>query len=236
MAIKSIVIALIDRLAAYAAREAENESPEERQRQEEEAAKRLIGEVKRQREKAKALEGSAAAAKNQEQEALSRPAAAEGWGDELVHNGVAALEIVDDGKIDGVTPTIPEQMVRKFRGIPEDVKLFEVFWHQIVELIKVSLLLPLDLVHPRTDSRIHDSRPALISLFKISQRSSSRSSIFRCRAIQKSWNMSIKCSTLPRPRSKNMPTRPTSIIRRRPKIYTLSCYRPSLLTSLSSLS
>ena len=27
--------------------------------------------------------------------------------------------------------------VRKFRGIPENVKLFEVFWEQVVELIKV---------------------------------------------------------------------------------------------------
>ena len=27
--------------------------------------------------------------------------------------------------------------VRKFRGIPESVKLFEVFWQQVVELIKV---------------------------------------------------------------------------------------------------
>lgn len=35
-------------------------------------------------------------------------------------------------KVDAVTP--------KFRGIPEDVKLFEVFWHQVVELIKVSSL------------------------------------------------------------------------------------------------
>lgn len=30
-----------------------------------------------------------------------------------------------------------ESTVRKFRGIPEDVKLFEVFWGQIVDLIKV---------------------------------------------------------------------------------------------------
>jgi len=30
-----------------------------------------------------------------------------------------------------------ETLTRKFRGIPENVKLFEVFWQQIVELIKV---------------------------------------------------------------------------------------------------
>ena len=29
---------------------------------------------------------------------------------------------------------------RKFRGVPEDVKLFEVFWQQVVELIKVGIL------------------------------------------------------------------------------------------------
>ena len=35
-----------------------------------------------------------------------------------------------------------ERVVKKFRGIPENVKLFEVFWHQVVELIKVRLQRP----------------------------------------------------------------------------------------------
>ena len=48
MNIKQIVISLIDRLAAYAAREAENEDPEETKRQEEAAAKRLAEKVKMQ--------------------------------------------------------------------------------------------------------------------------------------------------------------------------------------------
>ena len=30
--------------------------------------------------------------------------------------------------------------VRKFRGVPEDVQLFEVFWQQVVQLIRVSVL------------------------------------------------------------------------------------------------
>ena len=34
------------------------------------------------------------------------------------------------------------ETVRKFRGIPEDVKLFEMFWEQVVQLIKVSRLGP----------------------------------------------------------------------------------------------
>lgn len=32
-----------------------------------------------------------------------------------------------------------EAHIKKFRGVPEDVQLFEVFWKQVVELIKVSL-------------------------------------------------------------------------------------------------
>ena len=51
--IKQIVIALIDRLAAYAAREAENENPEETKRQEEAAARRLAERVQIQKAKAR---------------------------------------------------------------------------------------------------------------------------------------------------------------------------------------
>jgi vacuolar protein sorting-associated protein 35 len=35
-------------------------------------------------------------------------------------------------------------VVRKFRGVPEDVRLFEVFWKQVVELIKVCISLSFD--------------------------------------------------------------------------------------------
>ncbi len=47
--IKQIVISLIDRLAAYAAREAENDSPEEIRRQEEEAGRRLAEKTRQMR-------------------------------------------------------------------------------------------------------------------------------------------------------------------------------------------
>ncbi len=50
---KQIVIALIDRLASYAAREAENEDLEETKRQEEAAARRLAEKVKTQKAKAR---------------------------------------------------------------------------------------------------------------------------------------------------------------------------------------
>ncbi|SCZ99747.1 BZ3501_MvSof-1269-A2-R1_Chr12-2g03449 [Microbotryum saponariae] len=153
VAIKSIVIALIDRLAAYAAREAENESPEERQQQEEEAARRLLREVKRQREKAKLdadgrslLAGSSGSVDGE----------TDAWGAEIVPPEQDEVS-QDDALIDGVVPTVPAHTVRKFRGIPENVRLFEVFWQQVVELIKA-----------RPDLSIQDITALLVSLVNLS--------------------------------------------------------------------
>lgn len=50
-------------------------------------------------------------------------------------NGVAEEVTADAEKTDKGKEKAPP--AKKFRGIPEDVKLFEVFWHQVVELIKV---------------------------------------------------------------------------------------------------
>lgn len=47
--------------------------------------------------------------------------------------------------------------MRKYRGIPEDVRLFEVFWHQVVELIKA-----------RPDLSIQDITALLVSLINLS--------------------------------------------------------------------
>ena len=122
MNIKQIAISLIDRLAAYAAREAENEDPEETKRQEEAAAKRLAERVRSQKQRAK-------------------------------ENGTSMMSPTSDGEHDWntippVSTVVDENPAngdaektngapKRFRGIPENVKLFEVFWHQVVELIKV---------------------------------------------------------------------------------------------------
>ena len=49
-------------------------------------------------------------------------------------DGDEEKEKVDKGK----ERAHEEPALKKFRGIPEYVKLFEVFWQQVVELIKVS--------------------------------------------------------------------------------------------------
>ena len=49
------------------------------------------------------------------------------------------LENGGGGKEKGKEKEAEAEQVKKFRGVPENVKLFEVFWHQVVELIKVSV-------------------------------------------------------------------------------------------------
>ncbi|QRV76950.1 vacuolar protein sorting-associated protein 35 [Ceratobasidium sp. AG-Ba] len=133
--IKQIVSALIDRLASYAAREAENEDPEEVRKQEEAAAKRLAEKVRRARE----ANGSGVSP--------TSPTTGE-WGQASVDGSLDE----DKGKgkeKEGAPP-------KKFRGIPEDVKLFEVFWQQVVELIKA-----------RPDLSIQDITALLVSLINL---------------------------------------------------------------------
>lgn len=144
--IKQIVIALIDRLAAYAAREAENENPEETKRQEEAAARRLAERVQIQKAKAR-TNGSVSSLP-------TTPVIDHGgdndWGSksptEDPEKSLANLHLNSEVEAEGEKNVTVEEKgkekegapVKKFRGIPENVQLFEVFWHQIVELIKVS--------------------------------------------------------------------------------------------------
>lgn len=164
------MIALIDRLAAFAAREAENESPEEKKRGEEEAAKRLAERVKGARKG----QGS-----DQNGGSPVKPRQADGdvWASTQIdkeENGTGEVggdipptpdgtepsgSVNDDGDLEEKAKTSGDEAgvisptgtdkgkgkaedqevpgVTKFRGIPQDVRLFEVFWHQVVELIKV---------------------------------------------------------------------------------------------------
>ncbi len=132
--IKQIVIALIDRLASYAAREAETEDPEEIKRQEEAASRRLAEKVKNAR-----LSGRAAKPSPQSpvQDGSSE------WSTVSPTVEPTAGAPVEKNDTSPNSPNANEKgkekegsPIRKFRGIPENVKLFEVFWEQIVALIK----------------------------------------------------------------------------------------------------
>jgi vacuolar protein sorting-associated protein 35 len=113
--VKQIISAMIDRLADYAKREAESEDPEERRKKEEDAATRLADEVRKMR-----LRNSG----NSEEMSFEEK--------EVSENGTN-----DTPAMDGEKHQADGEPVKRFRGIPIDVKLFEVFWEQLVGLVKV---------------------------------------------------------------------------------------------------
>lgn len=133
MNIKQIVIALIDRLAAYAAREAENDDPEETKRQEEAASKRLAERVKSMRLSKTTSSGSREVG-NQWDSSSSADESSHYGANDIFKQSEKGKEKEEKEKEKEKKDSAP----KKFRGIPEDVKLFEVFWQQIVALIKVT--------------------------------------------------------------------------------------------------
>ncbi|KAH7907427.1 vacuolar protein sorting-associated protein 35, partial [Hygrophoropsis aurantiaca] len=154
--IKLIVIALIDRLAAYAAREAESEDPEETKRQEEAAARRLAEKVKIQKARARENGGYAAPSSDDghTHDAWGAPQSPVAEAEKQI----AELDINDSNGVSDEKGKEKEgSPVRKFRGVPENVQLFEVFWKQVVELIKA-----------RPDLSIQDITALLVSLTNLS--------------------------------------------------------------------
>ncbi|KAJ7632384.1 vacuolar protein sorting-associated protein 35 [Roridomyces roridus] len=146
--IKQIVIALIDRLAAYAAREAENEDPEETKKQEEAAARRLAEKVRFQRDRAR---------ENGVNGTSSPTTESNGWGAQPTDDVVKENGTGEVPSTDSEAPVASASTARKFRGVPENVQLFEVFWQQVVELIKA-----------RPDLSIQDVTALFVSLTNLS--------------------------------------------------------------------
>lgn len=84
------------------------------------------------------------------------------------------METVVDDRVGGKGKDKEGSPVRKFRGVPEDVQLFEVFWKQVVELIKASLYLfemkfQINIeTQARPDLSIQDITALLVSLTNLS--------------------------------------------------------------------
>jgi len=133
--IKAIVIGLMDRLSSYAAREAESESPEDRKQTEEEATTRLIEKLRISKEKEKPeakTDGVDGQQTNGAQVNGDKPA------------DVPSEEA--DGQLKktaGADPAPREDELppsKKSRGIPEDVKLYEIFYEQVIKLVNAQQL------------------------------------------------------------------------------------------------
>lgn len=133
--IKAIVIGLMDRLSAYAAREAESESPEDRKQTEKEATFKLMEKLRISKE-SKPNEAKADGVDRKEIN-----------GEQV--NGDKPTEIpskeIDsqphkDAESDGAPQDSERPLPTKSRGIPEDVKLYEIFYEQVINLVNAQRL------------------------------------------------------------------------------------------------
>jgi vacuolar protein sorting-associated protein 35 len=107
----------MDRLSAYAARESDTVTPEQRQKNEEEATEKLFERLKI----------------SKEAEPEAAPEHANGEANDTDSQATTAVETETDG--DTISST-----TNRVRGIPDDIKLFEIFNEQVQSLVKLQRL------------------------------------------------------------------------------------------------
>ncbi|KAF9740247.1 hypothetical protein PMIN06_007050 [Paraphaeosphaeria minitans] len=139
--VKEIVVGLMDRLSAYAQRESESESPDQRKKTEEDAIANLMKQLRIQKEQKPAEELSTETQQNgdtSESETTADSAS--------IATGTTAAE-----PLESETSEAPEASeaneaaetdgkIEKHRGIPKNVKLFEIFHEQVATLVKMQRL------------------------------------------------------------------------------------------------
>lgn len=123
----------MDRLSAYAARESESEPPESRRKTEEEATATLLEKLRISKEtKAPSVKADQASGEQTNgtptdgEESAARPT--------QENNGKAS----DDEPVGSAGDE--KLRPKKSRGIPENVKLYEIFYEQVVNLINAQRL------------------------------------------------------------------------------------------------
>ena len=147
---KAIVIGLMDRLSSYAAREVELESPEDRKQTEEEATTRLLDKlrVSKENEKPQAnVDGTEGKQTNGEQVN----------GDKPTEIPLSEIEgrLDEESKQIAISENGDKPTSSKNRGIPEDIKLYEIFYEQVVNLVNAQRL------------HIQDTMALLVSLSQL---------------------------------------------------------------------
>jgi vacuolar protein sorting-associated protein 35 len=128
--VKAIVIGLMDRLSAYAARESESDAPEDREKAETEATTRLLEKMKI------ASESASDAANDTNDEATHQN------GDSKPEDG-APVDVSPDNTTEDAAKTDSVETngdAKKQRGIPDNVRLFEVFHEQVIHLASMQRL------------------------------------------------------------------------------------------------
>ena len=138
--IKAIVIGLMDRLSAYAERESESESPEDRKKSEEEATIRLMEQLKISKE------AKATKAKEAEDTEADHPNGDHPNGETAVEGAVKTIEAGSNHESEATLVANGESSNQRSRGIPEEVKLYEIFYGQVTHLVHAQRLLIQDTI------------------------------------------------------------------------------------------
>ncbi len=133
--IKAIVIGLMDRLSSYAAREAESESPEDRKQIEEEATSKLMEKLRISKE-TKKTEAKADGVNGK------RTNGNHVNGDDPPESTPNKVDSQPHKDIESRAPSQKDQgpPSTRSRGIPEDVKLYEIFYEQVINLVNAQRL------------------------------------------------------------------------------------------------
>ncbi|KAF1352219.1 vacuolar protein sorting-associated protein 35 [Delphinella strobiligena] len=126
--VKAIVIGLMDRLSAYAAREAETDAPEDRQKAETDATASLLEKLRLAKDTKPAEDDVTDATKQN------------GDSTDEAHAETAEEEAPADGDSNPTGAAQENGEVKKSRGIPDNVRLFEVFHEQVIHLISMQRL------------------------------------------------------------------------------------------------
>ena len=173
---KQVVISLVDRLAGFAAREAENETPEEKKFQEEELSRRLAEKTRSSGRSTSASKSESIDTPNQSLDAVEGPI------NNLSDQGSRTVQArpgddrQNQEKDPDVLPISTTESGRRFRGIPSNVPLFDIFWEQIVQLISVRIaprdapygeIPSLFMIQVRPDLGIQDITALLVSLLNL---------------------------------------------------------------------
>ena len=149
--IKAIVIGLMDRLSSYAAREAELETTEDRKQAEEQAATKLLERLRisKEHEKPQAM-AAMAEGKQTNGEQVN--------GDKPTETPSSEIQGQpnEDSKHGAASENGDETPSSRSRGIPKEVKLYEIFYEQVVNLVNAQRL------------HIQDTIALLVSLAKLS--------------------------------------------------------------------
>ncbi|KAI4257420.1 MAG: hypothetical protein LQ352_001656 [Teloschistes flavicans] len=145
--VKSIVIGLMDRLSSYASRESESEPPDDRHQNEQEAVARLL-------ETLRISQNAKHQTTKKKQTAAEQPSGdpVDGENEDGISKAHSDEQHVQSADTDQPLTNGATTHYKKHRGIPGDIKLYEVFYSQVTNLVNTQRL------------QIHDTVALIVSL------------------------------------------------------------------------